>query len=380
MRETKDILDEISRRWFLTEPALFSVYCRHRVSMNGNMRCPVRVGRGVLEYNPVLMKDLGNEEVEKIFRFEMIRVLLLHPYARKPAGCSDVACAMGSDMTLATFYPSSGMLSPSYLGLPEGQYYEWYARQFQQSFQKAGTEDNPSEGPGGDGAKGMIDENEKKDSAGLWEEDPWMQEGIRQALADISDWGSLPASLSTQIKANLIPKLDYRKVLSGFRSSILCAKRDLSRMRPNRRSGFQYMGSIRQLRTNYLVAVDMSGSISDGELARFFSVVNRFFKYGVEQIDVLPFDTQPGDLMPLSKARKQFKVTGRGGTDFQPAIDYAAHHPEYDALIFFTDGEAPVPAVPARWKGRILWILRSEPEYKKHRTWMRNFGRVCYIH
>lgn len=363
MRETKEILDEISRRWFLTEPALFSVYCRHRVSMNGNMRCPVRVGRGVLEYNPVLMKDLDNEEVEKLFRFEMIRVLLLHPYSRKPAGCSDVACARGSDMTLATFYPSSGLLSPSSLGLPEGQYYEWYARQFQQSFQKAGTEKNPSEGP-----------------AGLWEEDPWMQEGVRQALADISGWGSLPASLTTRIKANLIPKLDYRKVLSGFRSSILCAKRDLSRMRPNRRSEFQYMGSIRQLRTNYLVAVDMSGSISDGELARFFSVVNRFFKYGVEKIDVLPFDTQPGDLIPLSKARKQFKVTGRGGTDFQLVIDYAANHPEYDALIFFTDGEAPVPVVPARWKGRILWILRSEPEYRKHRTWMRRFGRVCYIH
>ena len=212
--------------------------------------------------------------------------------------------------------------------------------------------------------------------AGLWEEDQWMQEGIRQAVELITSWGSLPGDLVEKIQAALKPKLDYRKVLSGFRSSILCSKRRLTRMRPNRRSGFQYMGSIRQLRTNYLVAVDVSGSISDDDLKFFFSTINRFFKYGVEKIDALTFDTSPGEPVTLTRAMAEFKVKGRGGTYFQPVVDYMAEHSEYDGLIIFTDGYAPKPEVPARLKGRLLWILRSEKEYSK---WMTESGRVCFI-
>ena len=206
-----------------------------------------------------------------------------------------------------------------------------------------------------------------------------MQEGIRQAVEQLSSWGSLPGDLVEQIQAALKPKLDYRKVLSGFRSSVLCAKRRLTRMRPNRRSGFQYMGSIRQLRTNYLVAVDVSGSISDEDLQYFFSTINRFFKYGVEKIDVVTFDTALGEPMTLSKARYKIEVKGRGGTCFQPVVNFMADHPEYDGLIIFTDGYAPKPEVSAKLKGRILWILRSEKEYKDHRNWMKESGRVCFI-
>ena len=150
-------------------------------------------------------------------------------------------------------------------------------------------------------------------------------------------------------------------------------------MRPNRRSGFQYMGCIRQLRTNYLVAVDVSGSITDEDLQYFFSTINRFFKYGVEKIDAVTFDTKLGEPVTLSKARKEFKIGGRGGTCFQPVIDYMADHPEYDGLIIFTDGYAPKPIVPAKLKGRLLWILRGEKEYNNHRIWMKESGRACFI-
>ena len=206
-----------------------------------------------------------------------------------------------------------------------------------------------------------------------------MAEEVKNVAENISSWGSLPGSLVDMIQAGLKPKLDYRKVLSGFRSSILCSKRRLTRMRPNRRSGFQYMGSIRQLRTNYLVAVDVSGSITDEDLQYFFSTINRFFKYGVEKIDAVTFDTQLGEPVTLSKARKEFKIGGRGGTCFQPAIDYMAEHSEYDGLIIFTDGNALKPVVPAKLKGRLLWILRSEKDYNNHRIWMKESGRACFI-
>ena len=383
-------MDSISRMtdiWFLTEPALFSAFCRHKLVTNSDMECPVRVGKGLLEYNPVSIANMPYEELERAFRVEMIRALMLHPYSRKPAGCDDQACTKGSDLAISTWYHVPGMITPSQCGLPEGQYYEWYARRFDGGKPDSSDDDTnsglnlPIINGGCSSGNGDVDENEKgyNDQAELWEEDQWMQEGIRQAMEQLSSWGSLPGDLVEQIQAALKPKLDYRKVLSGFRSSVLCAKRRLTRMRPNRRSGFQYMGSIRQLRTNYLVAVDVSGSISDEDLQYFFSTINRFFKYGVEKIDVVTFDTALGEPMTLSKARNKIVINGRGGTWFQPVIDYMAEHPEYDGLIIFTDGYASKPEVSAKLKGRILWILRSEKEYKDHRKWMKESGRVCFI-
>lgn len=371
-------IDKMTDIWFLTEPALFGAFCAHKLTENRQLDCPVRVGQGRIEYNPYIVAGMPYSSVEELFRVEMIRVLMLHPYSRKPEGCSTDAILLGSDMAIATNYPITRLVSPAQMGLPEGECYEWYAHMMQ--FQMV---QQPSFGIG-DGSGGGASEDSREgttgsDATGLWQEDAWMAEEVKNLAENTTSWGSLPGNLVDRILAGLRPKLDYRKVLSGFRSSVLCSKRKLTRMRPNRRSGFQYMGSIRQLRTNYLVAVDVSGSISGEDLKYFFSTINRFFKYGVEKIDALTFDTELGETVSLSKAQKEFNVKGRGGTDFQPIVNYMAEHPEYDGLIIFTDGYASKPEVPVKLKGRILWILRSEKEYNDHRSWMRESGRVCFI-
>lgn len=371
-------IDKMTDIWFLTEPALFGAFCAHKLTENRQLDCPVRVGQGRIEYNPYIVAGMPYSSVEELFRVEMIRVLLLHPYSRKPEGCSTDAILLGSDMAIATNYPITRLVSPAQMGLPEGECYEWYAHMMQ--FQMV---QQPSFGIG-DGSGGGASEDSREgttgsDATGLWQEDAWMAEEVKNLAENTTSWGSLPGNLVDRILAGLRPKLDYRKVLSGFRSSVLCSKRKLTRMRPNRRSGFQYMGSIRQLRTNYLVAVDVSGSISGEDLKYFFSTINRFFKYGVEKIDALTFDTELGETVSLFKAQKEFNVKGRGGTDFQPIVNYMAEHPEYDGLIIFTDGYASKPEVPVKLKGRILWILRSEKEYNDHRSWMRESGRVCFI-
>jgi predicted metal-dependent peptidase len=56
--------------------------------------------------------------------------------------------------------------------------------------------------------------------------------------------------------------------------------------------------------------------------------------------------------------RKDVEIHGRGGTDFQPVIDfYNDNTSKYTCLVYFTDGEAPAPT-PAR--GRMLWVLSSK--------------------
>ena len=176
--------------------------------------------------------------------------------------------------------------------------------------------------------------------------------------------------------------MDYRKMLSLFKTSVISSKRRLTRMRPNRRFGFDAMGSRYELSTNLLIAVDVSGSVTDKNLQFFFSVINRLFKYGVEKLDVLQFDSKiQGEPEPLKKARKTVKIMGRGGTSFQPAADYYCAHPEYDGLIYFTDGYAPPPKFNTKRPIDVLWVLCGKSNYDEHAKWIKKLKRnhVAYI-
>ena len=74
-------------------------------------------------------------------------------------------------------------------------------------------------------------------------------------------------------------------------------------MKPSRRFGFAQMGSRYDLASRLLVAVDVSGSISSARLAAFYSVIARFFKYGVETIDTVQFDVGLREVETFQKAK-----------------------------------------------------------------------------
>jgi predicted metal-dependent peptidase len=218
----------------------------------------------------------------------------------------------------------------------------------------------------------------------LWEEDPFQSRMITDIVQSSSQWGSLPGDMVELIKKAAEGKIGYRGVLRMFRSSILSQKRHLTRMRPSRRFGFEQMGSRYEFTTRLLVAIDTSGSVGSNGLARYFRILTTFFKYGIQEIDVLMFDTVvQGKLMTLTEAKKNkqtFEVKGRGGTNFQVPIDYVTAHPDYDGLIILTDGEAPVPKVPALLRAKILWVIdNAESFYKRYYEDFRKTGRVCWM-
>ena len=220
------------------------------------------------------------------------------------------------------------------------------------------------------------------DYSGLWDEDVLAQEETNELIRKLEasqSWGSIPGRFAEMVVATLKVKLNYKAILRSFHTSILCSRRRLTRMRPNRRSRFQQMGSRYELASNILVCVDVSGSVSSQALSTFYSAIAHFFKYGVETIDVLPFDASLKELTTLKKAPKEVQIEGRGGTDFQILFDYIAEHPRYDGIIIFTDGFAPEPKVQQPMRTKVLWICDSEQNYERHREWMRRSGKSAFI-
>lgn len=433
-------IQKIVERWYIAEPAFFQIYVTHNLEESKTMSCPFRCGRGSIQYNSEILSKLSDTEIQDYLKAEIIRILLKHPYGRQPDGCKRKSMSIGSNLVLADNYDFEkiGLPKPAKYGLNNNESYEWYSYRIEDIFsqeddnnqnpllaisEKIGNDDSnegsesdeisipfdgvlelqlpdgctmtvPDTGNGESSlnpnlnseSKSNINKdkfNEFEDLSSLWDEDSVMVCSIDVAIDEINSspngWGSMPGNMVNMILANTKAKIDYRKVLAGFRSSVLSSKRNLTRMRPNRRCGFDNMGSIRRFSTNLLIAVDVSGSVDISTLRHFYSIINRAFKYGIESMSAVQFDTELKEVTPFKSAQKQIKILGRGGTDFQPVIDYVSKHQEYDGVIFFTDGDSSVPHLPKGFRTKIAWVCHTEEAYNRHKQWMRKLGRCCYM-
>lgn len=140
------------------------------------------------------------------------------------------------------------------------------------------------------------------------------------------------------------------------------------------------MGNSRQFDTSLLVAVDVSGSVTESQIADFYSVVNRVFRFGIAKIDCVQFDSCLGEINPLRHANNEIKVVGRGGTSFQPIFDFLdGNRNSYDGVMILTDGQATPPIVPDHFKINVLWVCSDRQAYEANKEWMMESGRVCFI-
>ena len=385
----RERITRILERWFISEPALFQVLCTHSIEENASMPCPVRSGARKVEYNPDFVKEMSDEALDQALRTEAIRILLKHPYQRKPDACSQQAISVGSNLTIGDNYQfgSLRMEQPGDYDLPTGREYEWYSRRIQELLPPEADGDgngagdgSDAQGQGGDGdpRTDRLSVNADKNSAlsELWDEDDLAVVMIDGIIESTKDWGSLAGNFAEQLKASAKARINWRNVLSGFRASILSTKRKLTRMRPNRRTGFDNMGSIRRFDTKVLVAVDVSGSISSSDLSYFYGVVNSAFRYGFTAVDVIQFDAGVRVVQSLKKVLRDVIAVGRGGTSFQEPIDYANEN-GYDGLVILTDGYAPQPVLPDNMRCKLVWVCNNRDSYESSHGWMEKTGRVC---
>ena len=368
----KDRISTLVERWFISEPALFQVICTHDVKENRSMPCPVRSGKKTIEYNPAYTDEMSDAALDQALRTEAVRILLKHPYQQ--------AIAVGSNLTIGDNYQfgNFNIERPADYELAEGQAYEWYSRRIQELLPPSGGQSEQNGNASSDWRSDKLGESAEQQTAlsELWEEDELTLALIDGIIESTKDWGSLAGSFAEMLQASTRSRINWRNVLSGFRASILSSVRKLTRMRPNRRTGFENMGSIRRFNTKLLVAVDVSGSISSQVLSYFYGVINSAFRYGFTQVDVIQFDCGVRVVQSLKKVMRDIAVVGRGGTSFQEPINYANEH-DYDGLVMLTDGYAPEPWIPDNMRCKIVWVCNNRHSYEHSHGWMERSGRVC---
>ena len=411
-------LKAVIKNWFITEPLLFSVVTTHHLVLNDNLTVPMRTGRHCIEFSELLTAPLTEPELADYLKIEAYRILLKHPYARQPHKANSTALQLASDVILSKYFtPASGIETAgvvylksqawrfSTLDFPLGKrwadtdelrfyqrnlqidrktgalktvddltFEQWYKRLL---FLIRETSAGGCEASG-PGALCDYDLSMVTESAELWQEDENAQNQIDDKIkkAEIEEgWGETGGNLKRELAGDIDFSFDYRRALSKFRANIVSVNRRLTRMKPSRRYGFAAMGSRYERKADILIAVDVSGSITDESFARFYHAIkNFFFLRIIENIDLIFFDVNLKNTSPVkfTKNLKLSEITGRGGTSFQPPIDFfLENRNKYSGMIIFTDGEGEVPQINGSLgAASILWILDSRLAYEKSRWWI----------
>ena len=184
--------------------------------------------------------------------------------------------------------------------------------------------------------------------------------------------GQLPAILQRALKRLKESKVPWYRVLQNFVGSVVAGMDDVSWSRiETRRSHIEVLQPVLVGNNveDIMVVVDISGSISQGQLTEFASAVAKLLQYTPE-VTLVTTDAKVHEKVKVSNAAqmlRQVKFTGGGGTDFTEGFQKIKR---CMCMIFFTDGNAHYPKKAPRYP--VLWILTKEHAKPP-------FGRVAYI-
>lgn len=179
--------------------------------------------------------------------------------------------------------------------------------------------------------------------------------------------GTIPSELASYIDSlydQQPAKVDWRTIFRKFTGGSIKVYTKKSRRKISRRFAGNPGLKIKP-KKHILVGIDTSGSVSDKELEEFFTEIHHMYKTGAE-ITVVQCDAAISHVGPYKKPKDgKIKVYGRGGTSFQPVVDYFnEHRRNFSCMVYLTDGEAPAP--DPKPKGRCMWVLSSTSSDTDH--------------
>lgn len=185
--------------------------------------------------------------------------------------------------------------------------------------------------------------------------------------------GNIPGELKIYLDNLLNPKLPWHVILRKYISNF--SKNDYSWRKPNRRFFPEhYLPSLySEALTDFAVALDLSGSVTDNQVKHFGSEVHRIFKdLNPKTITLITFDTKIRDIYPLTSASEMLRkeLHGRGGTCVRDLMKHLQKTKPVVTVVL-TDGEFDWtevidPKVP------VVWVIHNNPYFKSP------FGKVIH--
>jgi predicted metal-dependent peptidase len=188
------------------------------------------------------------------------------------------------------------------------------------------------------------------------------QRNMAAAAQRAREAGKLSGGLSRLVEVALAPVVSWRALLGRHLSQV--ARTDYTYTRPSRREGDIIRPGLRSPSGELAVALDVSGSVSDADMAEFLGEINALkgampvavtlFACDVALAPECPWRFEAWEDLTLPKS-----FAGGGGTAFSPVFDWLEQAGKVpDALIYFTDAEGKFPATEPDYP--VLWLVKGK--------------------
>jgi predicted metal-dependent peptidase len=202
---------------------------------------------------------------------------------------------------------------------------------------------------------------------------------MQASLESTKNRGTMPGNLQSWVEELLKPPVvDWRQELRNYCKTAKPSLKKSTIARPRRKhinlgssiEVCEYPGKQKNPSYRIVFAIDTSGSVSDSELQEIFTELRGILNSNVgTEVTVVECDTQIGKIYELSGTSDvDTKVSGRGGTSFDPVFEWVNGKPwadevcrkHPDLLIYATDGECSLPPLGIRIpQNKVLWLISS---------------------
>jgi predicted metal-dependent peptidase len=332
-----------------------------------------------LHYSPTFAESLGDDELRWVLSHEVLHIAFHHITTRSPKDKTEAAldnCA--ADLAINSLlglsghngkapvaaedilHPKTGavkvrkgqpvVLTPEQFGFPEKLSMEVYRELLRDKYKDGDPDDLEAD-----------TEGQAVDSHEGWSPNTSADAQIRDWVERIDAgrlWGNLNADIVAGIKAAQRAEVAWDKELRYYLGRMESHQRRHTMKKPSRRVGYPWCGTTKNYVDNPLFAPDTSASVDDGNLGKFLCELNSLAARRPVHFMSWSCGLTMEKPMVWDRRKPALEFKGRGGTDPNPVIKYAAEN-GYKQLIMLTDGEffGKVEEYP---HVDILWVITCD--------------------
>lgn len=386
-------MDRVKTKVFLGKNAAFlgSLMCSLNFSWTSDIKTACTNGHN-LWWNPYWFLQLPQETRLTVLLHELWHVAFMHMVRRgdRDPKLWNYACDIAINNMLKKqgfrFTGTSPWLDESYGEQPAEEIYDHLKliQDFSPQQPLWGHEDIDGEADEKDilaPTASPADDPEEEDGpvheGAIWPIINQVVQATQAALVAGEQAGDDAGNIQTILKRFLQPKLPWETLLFNFFNDM--SDQDYSWSRPNRRYNDVYLPSLVETDNgleHLIYYLDVSGSVSDGEVLRFNSEV-KYIKetFKPQKLTLVLFDTiiQREYVFLEEDPFEEVVIVGRGGTSLVPVRDHMIQHQPTAAVIFSDLFCSQMEPLPKGMDVKTIWVAVN------NRGAEVKFGKLVHI-
>lgn len=188
------------------------------------------------------------------------------------------------------------------------------------------------------------------------------QQRLAGAAQQAQQAGKLSGVMKRLVENMLQPRLPWRTLLAHYMTAV--ARDDYSYTRPSSRRGDPAIfPTLKSHQINAVVALDVSGSVTDRELQDCLSEINAIKGQVRATVTLLACDSAivagfPCRFEPWEEATLPRQMPGGGSTDFRPVFQWVESQDQQpDIVVYFTDAQGRFPPHPPVYP--VIWLVKG---------------------